>query len=106
MYIRLSKIMTKNYYQKILNEAINRAKQEYESIPNLSFNESIYNQLVDIKKTVVDENYAYTEAEADKKYPLGVMAIRNFDGYDKFEYKDMLVDISYGISRYPTMSEE
>ena len=106
MYIRLSKVMTKKYYRKIVNEAINIAKQEYESFPNLSFNVSIYNQLVDIKKSVVDENCVYTIEEAYNKYPLGVMAIRNFDGYDKFEYKDMLVDISYGISRYPTMSEE
>ena len=52
------------------------------------------------------ENIIFTEDEADDKYPLGVMAMRNFDGYEGFEYKHMLVDVSYGIPFYPNMPED
>ena len=106
MYTRLSQVMTKSYYREILEKALKQAKEEYKISPDISFNRSIYNQLVDIKKVVVEEGYIFTLEESKQKYPLGVMTIRNFDGYEDFDYKDMLIDISYGISRYPTMPEE
>ncbi|WP_133063035.1 hypothetical protein [Flavobacterium branchiophilum] len=99
--------MTKSYYREILNSALQQAKEEYENSPNDSLNESIYNQLVDIKKTVVVEQHIYTEAEANKKYPLGVMVVRNFDGYldMDWDYPKKLIDVSGGIPDYPTMPE-
>lgn len=106
MYTRLSKIMTKSYFREILQKAIEHAEHELSIAPNIPMNISFYKQLIDIKKTVVDENKIFTEDEADDKYPLGVMAIRNFDGYEGFEYKDMLVDVSYGIPFYPNMPED
>lgn len=106
MYTRLSKIMTKSYFRKILDDALSQAKKEYENSPNIPINQSIYNQLMDIKKTVVEENHVYSEDEANGKYFIGIQAIRNFDGYDNFPYKDMLIDIDYGIPLYPTMPEE
>lgn len=106
MYTRLEDNFTKKYYQEIVEKALTQAQKEYEQSPNIPMNISLYNQLLDIKKTVILENRVYTEDEADQKYSLGIMAIKNFDGYKNFDYKGMLVDISYGISLYPTMIEE
>ena len=55
---------------------------------------------------MISEHKVYTEDEADQKYSLGIMAIRNFDGYENFDYKDMLVDVAFGISLYPGMPIE
>jgi hypothetical protein len=106
MYTRLSKVMTKSYFKKILNESIIEAKEEHNIAPNISLNESIYNQLIDIKKTVVDEGFVYNEEESAHKYPLGVMAVRNYGEYDEWDYPKKLVDISWGISQYPLMKEQ
>lgn len=106
MYTRLSQVMTRSYYREILDKALRQAKEEYKISPNISFNRSIYHQLVDIKKVVVEQGCIFTLEESKQKYPLGVMTLRHFDGYEDFDYKDMLIDISYGISRYHTMPEE
>ncbi len=103
-YTRLSKIMTKAHYKQIVSDAITYAKAELDAGPEIPMNNSVYNQLIAIKKEVIDEGKIYSEDEADERYSLGLMAIRNYDGYEGFAYKDMLVDISYGISLYPTMS--
>lgn len=105
MYIRLEDNMTKSYFREILDDALSQAKKEYEDSPNIPINQSIYNQLVDIKKTVVVDNHIYTEEESRKKYPLGVMVIRNFEGYldQDWDYPKKLIDIAAGISRYPLM---
>jgi hypothetical protein len=100
MYIRLEDNLTKKYYQEIVEKALAIAKEEYEKSPDIPMNITLYNQLLDIKKTVISEHKVYTEDEADQKYSLGIMAIRNFD------YKDMLVDIAFGISLYPGMPIE
>lgn len=105
MYIALDDNMKKAYYREIVERALKITKEELIATPSLSLYKSFYNQLIDIKKTVIEENYVYSEDEANEKYPLGVMAIRAFDGYEGFEYADMLIDISYGISLYPTMPE-
>jgi len=106
MYTRLEDNMTKSYFRQILETALKIAKEDYEQQPNLPINKSFYFQLLDIKKTVINENHVYSLEDSKKKYPLGIMAIRNFEGYNDFDYKDMLVDISYGISRYPKMPEK
>lgn len=107
MYTRLENKMTKSYFREILDSALAQAKQDYENSPTVSLNVSIYNQLVDIQETIVIENIVLTEEESRKKYPLGVMVIRNFDGYidQDWDYPKKLVDIAGGISRYPTMPE-
>jgi hypothetical protein len=106
MYIRLEDNLTKKYYQEIVEKALVIAKEEYEESPDIPINISLYNQLLDIKRTVISEHKVYTEDEADQKYSLGIMAIRNFDGYENFDYKDMLVDVAFGISLYPGMPIE
>ncbi len=106
MYIRLSKIMTKSYFRTILNDSVNIAKEEYEAAPDIELNKSIYNQLLDIRKTVVDEDYSYSEEDAAKKYSLGVIVIRNYGEYDEWDYPKRLSDISWGISLYPSMKED
>jgi hypothetical protein len=98
--------MTKSYFKKILNESIIEAKEEYKTAPNISLNESIYNQLLDIKKTVVDEECIYTEEAAADKYPIGVLTVRNYSEYEGWDYPKKLVDISWGISQYPFMNEQ
>lgn len=108
MYIRLSQKMTKKYFKEILDNALQQARMEYEESPDNSLNVSIYNQLLDIKKKVVEEKYIFTEEESRKRYPLGVLVVRNFDGYldMDWDYPKKLIDIAGGISRYPNLPEE
>jgi hypothetical protein len=105
-YIRLEDNRSKEYYRKILEQALQQAEQEYRQAPHSALNESFFNQLTDIKKTVIEQGVVYTEAEADKRYPLGVMAIRNFDGDYDWDYPKKLVDISSGVSQYQQMPEK
>ncbi len=106
MYTRLSKIMTKKYYREIVDKALVQAKEEYSLFPNIPMNISIYNQIIDIKKRVIEEGVVFTEEESRKRYTLGVLVIRNFIGDEgETDYANMLIDIAGGVSRYPKMIE-
>lgn len=107
MYIRLSQKMTKKYFREILDKALIQAEEEHKAAHDNVFNTSIYKQLIDIKKTVVINEQIYTEEESRKKYPLGVMVVRNFDDYLNldWDYPKMLIDIAGGVYRYPNMPE-
>lgn len=95
--------MTRAYFKKILDEALVQARSEFETNPEIKLNESIYLQLVDIKKQVVEQQVKYTEAEAYERYSLGVLAVRNFGGEEGNDYPKKLSDIAWGISHYPFM---
>ncbi|BAP32285.1 uncharacterized protein CHSO_3248 [Chryseobacterium sp. StRB126] len=107
MYTDLEDNLTKKYYHEIVGKALLQAKEEYERSPDTPMNISFYNQLLDIKKTVIDHNEVYTKDEAYKKYPMAVMITRNFVAEEaNIDYANMLKDIVWGISLYPTMIEE
>ncbi|WP_157273911.1 hypothetical protein [Pedobacter sp. BAL39] len=95
--------MTKEYFKKILNEALVQVQYEIEANPEIKLNESIYMQLMDIKKRVVEQQIVCSDEEAYKTYSLGVLAIRNFVGEDGNDYPKKLSDIAWGISYYPLM---
>lgn len=105
MYTRLENKMTKRYFKEILNDALVQAENEYKINPNNALSQSFFNQLKDIKKTVIEQNLVYTEEEAYKRYPMSVMAMRNFDD-DERDYPKKISDIVWGISYYPQMQEE
>ena len=105
MYIDLEDNLTKKYYKEIVEKAILIAK-EIEATPSLSVYKSILNQLNDIKQSVVEEHIVFSEEEAQQRYSLGQIAIRYFDGYEEFEYADILIDIAYGVPLYPNMLEQ
>ncbi|MBP1163192.1 MAG: hypothetical protein ACN6N7_02580 [Chryseobacterium culicis] len=106
MYTDLEDKLTKNYYREIVGKALLQAKEEYERSPDNPMNVSFYNQLLDIKKTVIDNNEVYTKDEAYQKYPMAVMIARNFVAEEaSTDYANMLKDIVWGISLYPTMIE-
>lgn len=106
MYTDLENQLTKKYYREIVEKALAQAKEEYEQFPNDRMNISFYHQLLDIKKTVIDDQEVYTEDEAYQKYPMAVMVVRNFLGEEaNTEYAKMLQDIVWGISLYPAMIE-
>lgn len=67
MYTDLKDKLTKKYYREIVEKALLQAKEEYEQSPDTSLNISFYNQLLDIKKTVIDNNEIYTKEEAYQK---------------------------------------
>ena len=107
MYTDLEDKLTKKYYREIVGKALLQAKEEYEQSPDTSLNISFYNQLLDIKKTVIDNNEIYTKEEAYQKYPIAVIIARNFLAEEaNTDYANMLKDIVWGISLYPTMVEE
>jgi hypothetical protein len=104
MYTRLEDNMTKKYYREILEAAIEQAKAEKDAIGDqVPMYVSVYNQLLDIKKTVVEKKRAYTYEQARKRYSLGVIAARNYE--DAGDYQSHLFDIDWGIRYYPTMNE-
>lgn len=105
MYTRLENKMTKKYFREIVADALIQAEKEYNLNPDNTLSQSFFNQLKDIKKTVIEQNIVYTEDEAFKRYPMGVMAMRNFED-DERDYPKQLSDIVWGISRYPEMLEE
>lgn len=105
MYIPLEKNLKKSYFKELLERAVELTQKEIEATPSLSVYKSILNQLNDIKQRVVEEKREFSEEEAHQRYNLGQIAIRYFDGYEGFEYADILIDIAYGISKYPNMLE-
>ncbi|WP_300685983.1 hypothetical protein [Chryseobacterium sp.] len=106
VYTDLEERLTKKYYREIVEKALAQAKEEYEQFPNDPMNISFYNQLVDIKKTVIEDHAVYTEEEAYQKYPMAVMVVRNFLGEEAdTEYANRLQDAVWGISLYPAMME-
>ncbi|MFP9114579.1 hypothetical protein ACLI1A_11600 [Flavobacterium sp. RHBU_3] len=105
MYIRLENNMTKKYFREIVNVALIQAEKEYNSVLGNALSQSFYNQLKDIKKTVIEENIAYTQNKAYERYPMSIMAKRNFED-DPRDYLNQLSDIVWGISLYPAMPEE
>ncbi len=78
MYIDLEDKLTKKYYREIVEKALLLAKEEYEQFPDTAMNISFYNQLQDIKKTIIDNNEVDTKDKAYQKYPMTVMITRNF----------------------------
>lgn len=105
MYIPLEKKLKKSYFRELLEKAIVLTKKEIQTTPSLTIYNSILNQLNDIKKRIIEEGKVYSNEEAHQRYTIGTIAIRYFDGYEDFEYADILIDISYGISKYPNMPE-
>ncbi|PQA90906.1 hypothetical protein B0A69_19425 [Chryseobacterium shigense] len=106
VYTDLEDRLTKKYYREIVEKALAEAKEQYEQFPNDRMNISFYHQLLDIKKTVIDDHEVYTEDEAYKKYPMAIMVVRNFLGEEAdTAYAKMLQDIVWGISLYPAMIE-
>lgn len=104
MYVRLENKMTKKYFREIVVDALVQAEKEYNLNSDNALSQSFFNQLKDIKATVIEQNVGYTEDEAFKRYPMGVMAMRNFED-DERDYPKQLSDIVWGISRYPEMLE-
>ncbi|GIM49740.1 hypothetical protein [Capnocytophaga stomatis] len=106
MYIDLEDNLTKKYYKEIVEKAILIAKETCDCSPNNPINISFYNQLLDIKNSVIDNSEIYTKEEAYKKYPMAVIVTKNFIGEEgETDYAKMLKDIVWGISLYPNMSE-
>lgn len=105
MYVPLERNLKKSYFRALLEKAIELTQKEIEATPSLSVYQSVLNQLNDIKRRVVEQERAFSEEETHQRYHLGQIAIRYFDGYQDFEYADILIDIAYGISKYPDMPE-
>ncbi|MFC4211613.1 hypothetical protein ACFOWA_10490 [Pedobacter lithocola] len=104
MYTRLEDNMTRKYYQEILEAAIKQAKAEKDGCgEQVPMYVSVYNQLLDIKKNVVEKKRAYTYEQASKRYSIGVIAARNYE--DAGDYQSHLFDIYWGIRYYPMMNE-
>lgn len=107
MYTDLEDNLTKKYYKEIVEKAILIAKEGYDCFPNNSINISFYNQLLDIKNSVINNNEIYTKEEAYKKYPMAVIVTKNFIGEEgETDYAKMLKDIVWGVSLYPLMKDE
>ena len=104
MYTRLHTKRTKKYYREIVNLAIEETKNLMEMSPKVAIYASIYNQLVDIKQNIIEENKVFSRFELYKRYSLGMIAVKNFDE-NADEYAQNLIDIYGGTFYYNKMPE-
>ena len=68
MYTRLHTKRTKKYYREIVNLAIEETKNLMEMSPKVAIYASIYNQLVDIKQNIIEENKVFSRFELYEKF--------------------------------------
>lgn len=76
-----------------------------EMSPKVAIYASIYNQLVDIKQNIIEENKVFSRFELYKRYSLGMFAVKNFDE-NADEYAQKLIDSYGGTFDYNKMPEE
>jgi len=100
MYTRLSKIMTKEYYQQILKSAIIETKMYCDKSPEIVIYLTIYKQLLDLQQNIINQT-VLTKREIEGKYTFGIIAVRNFDDDD--EYAQKLMDLNGGALDYKNM---
>lgn len=105
MYTRLHTKRTKKYYREIVDLAIEETKNLMEMSPKVGIYFSIYNQLVDIRQNIIVENKVFTKFDLYKRYSLGMIAVKNFDG-NTDEYAQKLIDSYGGAFDYDKMPEE
>lgn len=105
MYTRLHTKRTKKYYREIVDLAIEETKNLMEMSPKVAIYLSIYNQLVDIKQNIIEENKVFSRFELYKRYSLGMIAVKNFDE-NADEYAQKLIDSYGGTFDYNKMPEE
>ncbi len=96
---------TKTYHREIVNLAIEETKNLMEMSPKVAIYASIYNQLVDIKQNIIEENKVFSRFELYKRYSLGMIAVKNFDE-NADEYAQKLIDSYGGTFDYNKMPEE
>lgn len=97
MYKRLSENETKSNYRLILCETLALIEKQKEGMP-ISLCEDIYEQLLDIKESVIDRQIYTSEDDIDERYTLGGIAVKDFDDGD--EMQERLCDIFGGASEY------
>lgn len=95
----------KKYYREIVDLAIEETKILMEMSPKVGIYLSIYNQLVDIKQNIIEENKVFSRFELYKRYSLGMIAVKNFDE-NADEYAQKLIDSYGGTFDYNKMPEE
>ena len=100
MYTRLSKIMTKEYYQQILKSVIVETKMYCKKSPDIAIYLTIYEQLLDLQQNIINQS-GLTKREIENKYTFGIIAARNFDEDD--EYGQKLMDLNGGALDYNKM---
>ena len=76
-----------------------------EMSPKVAIYASIYNQLVDIKQNIIEENKVSPDSNYIKRYSLGMIAVKNFDE-NADEYAQKLIDSYGGTFDYNKMPEE
>ena len=90
---------TQARYNQILNETLDMTKDLMTRFPEISMYNVIYDQIVDIKKNVIESGKRLTEDEIYKRYNLGSIAVHNFDT-DHDEYGIRLTDVFGGCFDY------
>jgi hypothetical protein len=104
MYKRLFLERTKERYKQIISDTLIISKKFVEKFPDITMYESIHNQILDIKKEIVEKEIVFTEDEIYSRYNLGAIAAKNFD-LEHDEFAQRLSDIFGGSMDYNTMIE-
>jgi hypothetical protein len=102
MYTRLNTNRTQAHYKEILDAVTTETELLKEKFPDLMMYKSILEQLLDIKKIIVDENKVLSEDDIYDRYSLGAIAVKNFS-LESDEYAQKLSDAFGGIFDYYEM---
>lgn len=104
MYKRLDQNRTKKYYREIVNLVTEETRILIGMSPEITIYLSIFNQLLDIHKNIIEKGIVFSEDELYAKYSLGALAVKNFD-LENDEYAQKLSDSFGGTFDYSQMPE-
>lgn len=102
MYKRLNTERTQKHYKEILEAAIAETQLLKDKFPELIMYKGILEQLLDIKKNIVDENKVLSEDDIYDRYSLGAIAVKNFS-LENDVYAQKLSDVFGGAFDYYQM---
>lgn len=101
MYDDSKQIETKEQYCFIVDETIGMLEnmRQYSAAY-----EEIYDQLVDLKKNVIEEQTLVEPDDIDDRYSFGGIAVKSFKEGD--EIRELLCDILWGTLHFQELNDE
>lgn len=92
-------VETKKEFRDLIEEMIKETANLILRFPQIEMYQSIYDQLQDIKYTIIVNKKELTEDEVDERYTIGAIVTNNFDS-EKELYARKLEDIFGAACEY------
>ncbi len=97
-------VQTKKEYRELMEEILIETHGFVVKFPQITMYKSIFDQLYDIKNTIIIQQKELDEDEIDERYNLGGIVSKNFDSENEL-YARKLEDIFGAASEYYTLPE-